>query len=240
MNQNSQNGNAIMIVFVAIALFAALTLAFNNSSRTSSNFVGDSAVDSYAGQIIQLLSQNRSAARKLELRNCDPTDISYEGAGGDFDYTPFSSNVPEKCEMFNTIGGGLNYQTPPTMALDSAYSNEDEYGHVLYVNDMQVEGVGDYSVSAIVPYLTYDVCLKINEKLYDESSIPDDRDNNFAVSVYRAGETITVGDPFTCETTHFSDDGNECADKIGCFRARSFSSVQDVYVAIQLMIQDKP
>ncbi|MEM7618304.1 MAG: hypothetical protein AAF244_02855 [Pseudomonadota bacterium] len=240
MNKNAQNGNAIVIVFVAIALFAALTLAFNNSSRNSSNFVVDSAIDSYAGQIIQLLSQNRSAARKLELRNCDPTDISYEGAEGDFDYSPFATSVPEKCGLFNSTGGGLNYQTPPNMALDSTHSNEEEYGHVLYVSDMQVEGVGDYSISAIIPYLTYDVCLKINEKLYEESSIPEDRDNNFAVSIYRAGETITVGDPFTCETTHFSEDGSECADRIGCFRARSFSDVQDVYVAIQLMTQDKP
>ena len=239
-SHNSQDGNAIIIIFVGIALFAALTLAFNNSSRTSSNFIGDTSADSYAGQIIQLINDSRSATKKLLLRNCDANKISFEGAQGGFDYSPIGT-VPEKCEMFNDNGGGINYSQPPPLSLNNNFSSNVGYGHTIYVTNnnisgSEIDGQSSEAVHVFIPYITNDVCAEINNKLYDSKTVPIDSNGNITLTAMRSGTVLPTGNVIDCESTHLN--GSECSQSIGCFGIQGISGSNPTNLAFGILMRD--
>jgi len=103
-----QSGNAIVIIFVAIGLFAALAYVFSQSSRTSSGFISDSDVSARADAILSYGSQIKSAYKRLEIRGCDFMEISFENpieAG----YTNGNAPTSNKCHLFEPAGGNLKY-----------------------------------------------------------------------------------------------------------------------------------
>ncbi len=109
--KNYQSGNAIVIIFIAIALFAALAVVFNQSSRTSTGFISDSQANTYANQIISYGNQVKDAVKRLQLRGCADTQISFENntiAG----YVNGNAPTDEKCHVFSSAGGGLSWNNP--------------------------------------------------------------------------------------------------------------------------------
>ncbi len=193
----NQSGNVIVIIFIAIALFGALTFAFNQSSRTSSGFISDSSTDAHANKIIQILEENSMAVRRMRLKNCIPNFISYEGAGGGFNYSPVT-DIKDKCKLFHENGGGLKYTKPPTNSLDEDFSSETGYGHVVYARNNMIQGAsieGDITHAAhvIIPFVKDDVCIAINKKLFDSDIIPEDTNGGMGLFSHRAGLDFSAG-----------------------------------------------
>ena len=119
MNKNSQNGNAIVMILIAVALFAALSLAFTNTSRTSSSFIGDEEAKAYANQIIAYGNDVKSAVKRLQLRGCSDTEISFEN-NIVTDYVNPNAPTDQSCHLFNVAGAGLQWQSPPPSIENSA------------------------------------------------------------------------------------------------------------------------
>ncbi len=111
MNKESQNGNAIILILLAVGLFAALGYAFTNTSRTSTVFLSDETAKSYANQIIAYGSDVQSAVKRLQLRGCGDNEISFENniAAG---YTNPNAPSDNSCHVYDVAGGGLTYQAP--------------------------------------------------------------------------------------------------------------------------------
>lgn len=113
MNKNTtQNGNAIALILIAVALFAALGYAFSNTSRTSTSFITDEEVHAYANQIIAYGTDVKSAVKRLQLRGCSDTEISFENPISTINYTNANAPSDNSCHVFDSNGGGLQFQQP--------------------------------------------------------------------------------------------------------------------------------
>jgi len=169
MKQNTQNGNAIVLILVAIALFAALGVAFSNTSRTSSSFLSDAEAEAYANQIIAYGNDVKSAVKRLQLRGCSDTEISFENnvVSG---YENPNSPTDKSCHVFDVAGGGLQWQeAPPPYANTGPLFYEGKFN---FIRGTEWNGngttCGNETCGDLIMFLSFldeNICGIINNKL---------------------------------------------------------------------------
>lgn len=166
---NSEQGNAIVWILIAVGLFAALGFTMAQGSRSSTSSITNSQISSYAHEIIAYGNEIKSAVKRLRLRGCKDTQISFENsivAG----YTNPNAPSNKTCHIFETAGGGLIWATPKkeleTEVIDLGWTQWWPRGLD------QVQGLGTDCANASCNELTIslwgikkDVCLAINDAL---------------------------------------------------------------------------
>jgi len=196
-----QTGNAMLFVLVGIILFAALTFTFTRSSRSPSSVSSEDA-RIYAHQILSYAEKINGAVQTIMLQNgCNGTRVSFENTSvAGYDH---ATAVPQKCRVFNTtIGGGMNFESPPSGALTAA-------GDYLFTGTVCVNGVGTGSYAAcasdglkneelllILPWVNADVCKAINSILNNSGSIPEEAAGGYDSTKF----TGTYADDFALDT----------------------------------------
>ncbi len=108
-----QSGNALFLILIAVALFAALSYALTSSGRGSSS-IDKETLEIETAKFLQMLSMTNSITQRWTLingwniNNIDyrTPDMSGSGLG---DVTGCS--VPE-CNVFNSGGGGVSPYLP--------------------------------------------------------------------------------------------------------------------------------
>lgn len=213
MDRNSENGNVIIFIFIAIFLLGALTFSFTSSNRSSTGVVTAAQADAYASDLLSYTNDVHQAVKRLVLRGCSDTEISFENSLVSGYNNPSSQN---RCKVFHSDGGGVQIQTvKPDMLLASS-SAEAEFGNPFFADIVQVEGIGTTcstddctDLVMFVPYLRREVCNAINSKLGLTNVDLDVREavNNFSYMDARkfagaydfsaSGFTSTVGDSGT-------------------------------------------
>lgn len=115
---NRQNGNALFLILIAMALFAALSYAVTQAGRGGGN------IDREQQKLDQAVSEQCNAAvdyavNKVKILNgCDSSEISYELPDGD---NPNPAAPADKsCHAFHANGGGA---TPCGAYLGVEYCN---------------------------------------------------------------------------------------------------------------------
>lgn len=186
---NNQSGSAILWVLVAVALFAALNFAFNSSSRTSTSFLNDAEADAYANQIIQYGNEVKAAVKRLQLRGCSDTEISFENSSV-AGYTNPNAPSDNSCHVFDIAGGGLSWR---------------EFNS-LFTGDIQFENIKTSSAELVlqVTDIGNETCQKINISLGTNNASNDYEDT------IAATPTQFVGNYNTVVVTDLS--GNEVAE----------------------------
>ena len=216
---NSQCGSAIVWIFIAVSLFAALTYAFNSGSRTSVGFLSDAQADGYADEIIAYGNEVKTAVRRLQLRGCNDDEVNFDNnlvAG----YTNPSAPVGNKCDIFQTSGGGLRWNVAQNSALSTP-------GDFAIVAANEIDGVGSdcaaASCSELVIFLSnikQEVCMSINDSLGipNPSGAPP-TDTTFT-------ETPEYVGTFSYVTTIGDEVGGAVlsGEKTGCFQETSGST----------------
>lgn len=125
ITRNTESGNAIFLIIMGVALFAALGYAFTSSNRTSTTLVTDEQASTYANKIIAYGNEIKQAVRRLQLRGCDDTEISFENdviSGYENPNAPTS----KKCHVFDIAGGGLNWKSLNTLDIHFVNGNAIE------------------------------------------------------------------------------------------------------------------
>lgn len=100
-----QNGNALFLILIAVALFAALSYAVTQSGRGAGNIDDEQAMID-AGVAHQCEAMVNHAIRRVKLINgCQEDQISYELEDG----TNANSDAPgdERCHLFRPNGGDV-------------------------------------------------------------------------------------------------------------------------------------
>lgn len=167
MNRNSQKGNAVIWILIAIALFAALGYAFTSSSRTNTSFLDVEKASSYAKQVIAAGNEIKASVKRLELRGCSDTEISFENnvVGG---YNNPNAPTNESCHIYALAGGGIQYQNPPTVIFDSASSGGETYSENVFSGENTGPNIGTAATDDLiyfVHFLQKDICVAINSLL---------------------------------------------------------------------------
>lgn len=111
-----QCGNALFLILIAVALFAALSYAITSSSRGGGNISKEDAQIA-ASEILQAASGIDTTFNRMVLRGIPLTEIAYETPvfvrTDDTEYYPagFNANcTTDDCQFFSADGGGATPQ----------------------------------------------------------------------------------------------------------------------------------
>ena len=111
MNRQSERGNVLWFILVAIVLMGLIT-AILSRSGTSVDQSGDTEqVRIKIGQMLRYTKSIESAIQQMKLRGIPENDISFENAVTATDYTNANCTMDD-CKIFSVGGGGLTYQNP--------------------------------------------------------------------------------------------------------------------------------
>ena len=109
--RNIQSGNALFLILIAVALFAALSYAVTNSGRGGAGIDKEQA-EIEAAQAIQYAAQIRSTIQRLQLINgCSDTEISFETTAWDdtIEAEYVNPSTREDCKVFSPDGGAAHW-----------------------------------------------------------------------------------------------------------------------------------
>lgn len=212
------SGNALFLVLIGLALFAALSYAVTQTGRSAGNIDKEKA-QLLAAQLTQQTAQMRSAVQRLMLFNdCADNELSfYSTARPDISQyaypTPDETTIRPECNLYDPAGGGLAPQFVPKDIglledyMQASYTSEaakDRHARSYLPMRMYVKGVGrdytsttDYESNEIgvgVQMLSKEVCIAINEKVGIDNPGGDPPTNASIFANFAAGNTpISTG-----------------------------------------------
>lgn len=178
-----KRGNALFLVLLGVALFAALSYTITDIGRSSSGDVSRERVGLLADEILLYAKQLERSVQMILANGYSEQDISFKHADLDAAY---DHGGPEGAEVFNISGGGMRYKTFPQA------TSEDW----IFTAENQVMGLGDFSeisgqhcpsgdfsecseLVAILLDIPLNLCLELNSKVgvseASEGSPPEDR-----------------------------------------------------------------
>ncbi len=171
-----ERGSAVLYVFIAIALFAALWYSVARNSRITTSNITDDAASMAASELMDYGSALVATVEKMRLRGIQQTQISFDTSG----LTGYvnASCTDAACKVFQDDGGGMSYTPPGKTWLDTAYTGKSQYGDYVIDGKVCVDMLssGTYAncladskdneeLVFIAPYITKEICLKINDRL---------------------------------------------------------------------------
>ncbi|MEM7617798.1 MAG: hypothetical protein AAF244_00310 [Pseudomonadota bacterium] len=172
-SKHSQSGSAIMIIFLLVALLAALAFAITQGTRTGQSNLSKQQADLLASDILNYANALRTATRNLQIKGCVFGEGGISFASERFEnpeyYEVPNSFEDNSCDIFHGNGGGVSWQAPPPELQDIGTT---EY---IIAGNIGIDGIGsnvgdnssddmatDLTLRAIVPK---EVCLAINRKI---------------------------------------------------------------------------
>ncbi len=185
----NENGNALFLILIAVALFAALSYAITQSGRGGAGINKEQAainaakIEQYASQMQQkiqrLVTLNHCSANEISFNNDSDGDGNYVDA--DDDNNNPNSPTDGSCHMFHKAGGDM---VPFKMdgMIDIAQSAEKYYGEAPVIGLLCIDGVGTGSVDCqndpasaadlilFFPYISEAICEALNKNII--STIP--------------------------------------------------------------------
>lgn len=175
---NSQSGNVLFYILIAVALLAALTFAVAQSGRGSAKQISAERARLFASEIIDYSNVISSAVSQLTLRGVDDTELCFDHpnwGASDYDHAGCTDDFNK---IFDINGAGISWSEAPSEAMDAS-ATPDNLWHIY--GDNEIEDIGTTCAGAgcsdLVLYLDelqLGVCQQLNDLLgiTDSSTAP--------------------------------------------------------------------
>lgn len=166
----SMRGNALFLILIAVALFAALSYALTQSSRGGGSSISKEKDQISAAQIVQAANVMRAGAQRLRLSGVAAGDIRLHPDG---DRHVPCTNTDGTC-IFTADGGGalplslpeeaFGYYMPPQ---NIVYNEVQESLRGTNEHDVVIEGIGTDAADGVmfILGLKKSVCENLNKGL---------------------------------------------------------------------------
>lgn len=181
MCDSKQNGNVIFFILIAIALFAALSMAVNQAGQGNGGEITEEKSRVYASEIMEYGDLLSATLSKLRLSGCSLEQISFERTGST-DYANGTAPVDNTCDVFSNEGGGLTWPDFSPAAFDPAWSSHADFGDPIFSIKNEIpqvgtdgDGANSFDLVMFVEGLAAGVCSAINQRI-DGSTLPDSAD----------------------------------------------------------------
>lgn len=208
----SQSGNVLIIIFIAIALFSALSFTVADIMRTGDpQSIAREQSYLYADELLDYAQNLRLAVQDVRISNgCSDTDISFENNNvSGYAHAPAASDL---CKIFHPAGGGMSYIPPNERIIDTAFSSQAAhfYKNWFFTGTTSISSLGTSEPDLItnVIYVRLSVCEAINDRAgianppptVTLSSAPARFNGSYSAdNVLGAGADIALEDkPFFC------------------------------------------
>ncbi len=217
-NINTQSGNVIFYILIAVSLLAALSFAVSQGGRGSGTQLSAERARLYASEILEYANIISSAVAQTKLRGAAETELCFDHASwgaSDYDH---AGCVDTLNRIFHPSGAGIDWTNAPTEAMDPA-ATPDNLWH--FYGDNEIEKIGTTTGTAassdlilLVDELSLPVCQQINTLLgITAANTAPPTDSAFGSTRYVGafGYTATIGD----EDTALEGQNAACFEKTG-------------------------
>lgn len=170
-NYKSQKGNVLFLILIAVALFAALSYAVTQSSRSGgdasreTNVINTSSLTQYPNQV-------RTAVLRLVIAGTDPSSLQFNSPD-EFDTATYTKFIKAR-GVFHVDGGAASWQNVPAKLHANAGDTNWIYSMAFRVPGLgtdNTDGTGNELI-AFADDLTDTMCSRLNQDLGWGSSIP--------------------------------------------------------------------
>ncbi|MDD9900430.1 MAG: hypothetical protein OXT65_05585 [Alphaproteobacteria bacterium] len=193
---SGENGNALFLILIAVALFAALSYAVTQSGKSGGGGAGRELANLAASQVLQDFSAIEHAINKMMLLNgCTRYTLNFDHAswdvGNDYDNTGAPANG--SCDVFGENGGGVTWTAPPPMVQSLASGSDSDTAlateyHVSYRIAIRgiTAGLVPTEQLTLISRATRDMCIHVNNQsgITNPSGEPPEVDSFFAYTAF--------------------------------------------------------
>ncbi|MFA5591929.1 MAG: hypothetical protein WC989_01265 [Micavibrio sp.] len=177
-SRHAQSGSALVLILIAVALFAALSYAMMRDSGTgaATRTMSDARARLLATEIIQYGDTLARTVQKLRIRGCSETEFDFSndvwarhGGAPLYPSGHYSNARSPDCSVFHPQGGGAAAINIPKAALQewAIAAHNTGYGSAR-IRIIPLGGVGENDKEDVyytTNYLHKEVCLMVNRLL---------------------------------------------------------------------------
>jgi hypothetical protein len=163
----NQKGNVLFLILIAVALFAALSYAVTQSSRTSSSGVDQDKAKLLASEIIGYASSVEQAISRIRVINRVP-DFGIDVFADTHVVGSSNTNCTDNsCRLFTTVGGNVTPKLLNQDAWDKSNAGMATWVGRMYFRSLRVANVGSDAPDLLMMYpgVSEIVCAAINDRL---------------------------------------------------------------------------
>lgn len=194
--RQSESGNALFYILIAVALLAALGFAIAQSGRGSVSALSEERQRLLASEILDYAGAVKKAVQMMRLRGIVFSDLDFDDPGLAGHDNPGCAS--DECLIFNVAGGGMVYKQASPDSLESAadwvFAANNEIGEI----GTTAGDASSADLLMILRPLKKEVCARINIFLgipNPSGDPPEDADIDMAAPYTGAAAySKTVGD----------------------------------------------
>ncbi|MFP4097718.1 MAG: hypothetical protein ACLFP8_05325 [Alphaproteobacteria bacterium] len=155
---HEQRGNVLIIILIAIALIAALSVAIQGSSTNNAQIDKETLILRVT-QIRQYASELERGIVYVMQNGISENDIRFSHPLAPASYGDLSADADQSDQLFSIRGGGAQYRAPPQDI--SGAENWEFFGQ------SALPGVGsdEAELIAVLPDVTMDFCAMMNKSI---------------------------------------------------------------------------
>lgn len=156
--ENSQSGNVLFLILIAVALFAALSFAVTQSTRSGSDTGQREQSLIGAGAVLQYPNTLRTALMRMTIAGTDVEDIVFDAPGN-------TAGISERFLIFDPAGGAATYQQSPADVMSAAVAADWRFNAEFHVPMIGTDGARGNDVIAFLVGVSDRVCERINRQM---------------------------------------------------------------------------
>lgn len=185
-HRQSERGNILFVVLLAIVMIGALTVAIQSGNNSESSNIDDETLAIRATEVQRYASELERAITFILQNGISESDIRFAHPDANSDYGDLSADGDPTDQVFHQNGGGAEFRAPPSGVNNG--SAWEFYGNTALPN----VGSSAADLVAVLPNVTQAFCDHINRINNQRSDQPEDTGTT-ATSASNAGECINAG-----------------------------------------------
>lgn len=238
-NRQNESGNVLFLILIAVALFAALSYAVTQSTRSGSGTTERETVLLNSAGLTQYPTTLRTAVVRMILAGFDVGEVGFDSPnGGAF------GGVSARNQVFHPQGGGAVFQDAPIEVMAAGMGPTWYYNGNFEIPQIGQSGEGGNDLISFLPGVTVGVCRRLNEELGitpggapTVTGVPDyDADNALLADTHVLGDAFPedAADAAGTLTNGQNDfDGQPAA----CFRDPNYDGGSPAFVFYSVLLE---
>lgn len=171
-DRQSEKGNVLFLILIAVALFAALSYAVTQSTRSGGGDAGRETSLVNSAQITQYPASVKTAITRMIISlSVDPTTIEFNPPAN------FGTLTQQSYGVFHPSGGGATYTEAPSSVMASGSPGVWRFNSENDIYNIGTDGgasptTGSADIVAFLPGVSLAICQRIHTQLGLSTTIP--------------------------------------------------------------------
>ncbi len=197
-DRQGESGNVLFLILIAVALFAALSYAVTQSTRSGGGDASSETNLINSAQLTQYPAGVRTSIVRMIISGTDVSELEFNPPS---DFAGCTGSPPTAC-VFHPSGGGATFTNAPSDVLDTGGNGVWIFNAENEINQLGTTGgtAAEADLIAFLPDITDSICARINQELGLPTTPPAEAGIDFAtekfdgIGVCQGGCGGTIGD----------------------------------------------